>query len=116
MINETDVVYQFLSGKYGLVYKGRDYDAVRAITDASKKKSLSDLKKSEENFTKGSFYGIFVPNSLQEITGDLFIRKHFDNLFENLVESNLNKIVEPYSRVQIKHIATTIGLSEDIVV
>ncbi len=50
MTDEIDVVYTFLSGKYGLVYKGTDYEAVKAIAAASKTKSLSALKKAEQDF------------------------------------------------------------------
>ncbi len=52
---------------------------------------------------------------LVEISEDKFIKRHFEALFANLVEQNLIKIVEPYSRVQIKHIAKKIGLDIQIV-
>ena len=52
---------------------------------------------------------------LLEIEGDSFIKHHYKKLWENLVEQNLHKIVEPYSRVQISHIAKTIGLDQDVV-
>ncbi len=40
MMGDISDVYQFLNGKYSLNYRGRDLDAVKAIADASKAKSL----------------------------------------------------------------------------
>ena len=42
--------------------------------------------------------------------GDPVIKRHFIVLYNNLLEDNLKKIIEPYSEVQIHHIAAQIGL------
>lgn len=44
---------------------------------------------------------------------DLLIRRHFEDLMNNLIEDNLNKIILPYSEVQIDFIAEKIGLPID---
>ena len=43
MNNEPEDVYQFLNGKHSLNYNGKEFEAVKAIADASKKKSLLGL-------------------------------------------------------------------------
>jgi 26S proteasome regulatory subunit N6 len=53
MMGEVNDVYQFLSGKHSLQYRGREFDAVKAIADASKAKSIQDLKQANLNFKKG---------------------------------------------------------------
>ncbi len=50
MNNRPDEVYNFLGGKYSLHYKGRQFESVRAIADASKAKSLRELAKAREDF------------------------------------------------------------------
>jgi 26S proteasome regulatory subunit N6 len=49
----------------------------------------------------------------RELMEDPVIRRHFIVLYNNLLEDNLKKIIEPYSEVQIYHIATQIGLPYD---
>ena len=53
MNNEPDDVYGFLNGKHSLHYNGREFEAVRAIADASKTKSLLELKKAKQQFKQG---------------------------------------------------------------
>lgn len=49
---------------------------------------------------------------LIEIREDRILKGHVHSLYENLLEQNLFRIVEPYSQVQIAHIAKLVGLSE----
>lgn len=46
-----DEVHSLLSGKLALKYSGSDLDAMRAIADAAKKRSLADFNKVRCNFT-----------------------------------------------------------------
>jgi 26S proteasome regulatory subunit N6 len=41
---------------------------------------------------------------------DPIIRTHFSSLYDNLLEQNLLRIVEPFSRVQVAHVAALVGL------
>ena len=54
MNNEPDDVYNFLNGKYSLDYNGREFEAVRAIADASKTKSLLELRNAKQQFSQGT--------------------------------------------------------------
>ncbi|CAN8021158.1 unnamed protein product, partial [Ixodes persulcatus] len=46
----------------------------------------------------------------KELVEDPIIQAHLDTLYDTMLEQNLCRIVEPYSRVQVDHIASTIKL------
>lgn len=48
-----------------------------------------------------------------ELMEDPVIKRHFTILYNQLLEDNLKKIIEPYSEVQIDFVATSIGLPMD---
>ena len=50
-----------------------------------------------------------------ELIDDAFVRSHLDVLYDNLLEQNLSRIIEPFSKVQIDHIAHLIKLPKDTV-
>ena len=50
-----------------------------------------------------------------ELLDDSFVRSHLDTLYDNLLEQNLSRIIEPFSKVQIEHIASLIKLPRDTV-
>ena len=45
-----------------------------------------------------------------ELMDDVIIQRHFNKLYDNLLEQNLQRIIEPFSRVQVSHIAELIKL------
>ena len=49
----------------------------------------------------------------KELLGDQVINRHFHLLYNTLLEDNLKKIIEPYSEVQIDHVANSISLPFD---
>lgn len=48
-----------------------------------------------------------------ELLENPVIRRHFNFLYNSLLEDNLKKIIEPYSEVQIDYVAKVIGLPVD---
>jgi 26S proteasome regulatory subunit N6 len=48
-----------------------------------------------------------------QLIDDQFVRSHLDNLYDNLLDQNLCRIIEPFSKVQIDHIAELIKLPKD---
>ena len=49
----------------------------------------------------------------RELLDNPVIRRHFNFLYNSLLEDNLRKIIEPYSEVQIDFVADQIGLPFD---
>lgn len=45
-----------------------------------------------------------------QLMNDVVVKRHFTYLYNSLLEDNLNKIIEPYSEVQIDFVAQQIGL------
>jgi 26S proteasome regulatory subunit N6 len=43
----------------------------------------------------------------------MVIRRHFNFLYNSLLEENLKKIIEPYDQVQIDYVASQIDLPVD---
>jgi len=56
---------------------------------------------------------VFLKQYTNQIEGDRILKGHVKNLYENLLEQNLFRVVEPYSKVEITHIAKLVGLPED---
>lgn len=77
-----------LSGKLALKYVGSDLDAMKAIADSAHKRSLFDFQAAIGKF----------PKELQE---DVVVKSHLSTLYDNMMEQNLCRIIEPYSKVQV---------------
>jgi len=99
MLNLPEEVTHLLSGKLALKYIGPDLDAMRAIADSANKRSLSDFQAAIRKF----------PKELQE---DIVVKSHLATLYDNMMEQNLCRIIEPYGKVQVDYIAKTIGLPQ----
>ena len=64
---------------------------------AYKRRSLKDLEKTLEEYK-------------DQLFKDDLIKLHLNDLSERLLEANLCRIIEPYSRVEIAHVANLINL------
>ncbi|KAL5263056.1 hypothetical protein ACHWQZ_G008452 [Mnemiopsis leidyi] len=102
MLGAPDDVQSLLTGKMGLKYSGRGIDAMKAIADAGKKRDISIFNETIAEYD-------------DELKKDPVVQNHLKALYDNLLEKNLVRIIEPYSRVQIAHVAETISLPYDIV-
>ncbi|VDM67115.1 unnamed protein product [Strongylus vulgaris] len=100
MLDLPDDVNTLLTGKLALKYSGTDLEAMRAIAAAAKKRSLADFN---------TAFGAYP----QELQMDPVVRKHFNSLSERMLEKDLCRIIEPYSYVQIDHIANSIGIDRE---
>jgi 26S proteasome regulatory subunit N6 len=99
MIGAIDDVNAIVNGKYGLKYPGRDIDAMKAVAKVYANRSLKEFQEALNQYN-------------HEIREDRILKGHISSLYETLLEQNLFRIVEPYSQVQIAHIAKLVGLSE----
>ena len=91
-----------ISPKQSLKYGGSDVDAMNAIASAASKRSLKEFEQTIEKY-------------VEELQGDILIKHHLKILHKQLLESNLIRIIEPYSCVEIAHVALLIDMPEDIV-
>lgn len=102
MINASDDVNNLVNGKIALKYGGREIESMKSIAQSSQKRSLAEFQKTLETYRA-------------ELIDDVFVRSHLDNLYDQLLEQNLSRIIEPFSKVQIDHIAHLIKLPRDTV-
>ncbi|KAL3268594.1 hypothetical protein HHI36_007702 [Cryptolaemus montrouzieri] len=97
MLNNPEEVQQIVSGKLAIKYAGKDIDAMKAVAQASHKRSLADFQLAVKEFK-------------HELEDDVIVRAHLGTLYDNMLEQNLCRIIEPYSRVQVEYIAKSIKL------
>ncbi|KAG0427457.1 hypothetical protein HPB47_025512 [Ixodes persulcatus] len=109
MLNLPEEVQSLVVGKLALRHAGPQLEAMKSVARASHRRSLAD-------FEQASPYALRFtsPQALKEyhkeLVEDPIIQAHLDTLYDTMLEQNLCRIVEPYSRVQVDHIASTIKL------
>jgi len=91
-----------VSGKQGVKYAGKDIEAMQAIVSAASKRSLKEFEATTRKYTK-------------ELQDDILINHHLHILHQQLLESNLIRIIEPYSCVETSFVATLIEMPIDAV-
>jgi len=100
MLNLPDEVSNIVSGKLALRYSGPEVEAMKAVAAANKARSLADFQVAVEKFKV-------------QLEEDKIVAKHLDTLYQNMLEQNLCRIIEPYSKVQVDYAAGKIGLPRD---
>ncbi|KAJ3681512.1 hypothetical protein LUZ60_016001 [Juncus effusus] len=100
MVNQADDVAGIISSKAGLNYLGPDLDAMKAVADAYSKRSLK-------------YFEIALKDFKSQLEEDPIVHRHLSSLYDTLLEQNLCRIIEPYSRVEIQHVAEMIELKMD---
>lgn len=98
----ADDVQAITMGKLALRYAGPNIEAMKAVAQASHKRSLADFQKALQEYKA-------------QLVDDPIIRAHLDTLYDSMLEQNLCRIIEPYSRVQVEQIARVINLPRDTV-
>jgi len=99
VLNLPEEVQALISGKLALRYAGRQTDALKCVAQACKNRSLADFEKALTEYRA-------------ELKDDPIINTHLATLYDNLLEQNLIRVIEPFSRVQIEHISSIIKLSK----
>uniref|UniRef100_A0A2A4IU11 PCI domain-containing protein n=1 Tax=Heliothis virescens TaxID=7102 RepID=A0A2A4IU11_HELVI len=97
MLNNAEEVGTVCSSKAALKYAGRELEAMRAVATASHKRSLADFQAALKTYKR-------------ELEEDAVVRAHLGALYDTMLEQNLCRIVEPYMRVQVDHVARCIRL------
>ncbi|KAI9663322.1 MAG: 26S proteasome regulatory subunit rpn6 [Alyxoria varia] len=97
MVNAQDDVNSLLASKHALKYAGPQLEAMKAIAAAHSNRSLAE-------------YETALTAYRQPLGSDTFIRGHLRKLYDAMLEQNLIKVIEPFSRVEIAHVAKMVGL------
>lgn len=97
MLGLSDDVNQIVSGKLAIAYSGRHIDAMKAVAQASHKRSLADFQQAVKDYKS-------------ELEEDVIVKAHLGTLYDTMLEQNLCRIIEPYSRVEVVHVAESIKL------
>jgi 26S proteasome regulatory subunit N6 len=100
MVNHADDVGGIISSKAGLQYVGPDLDAMKAVADAHSKRSLKLFETALQHYKA-------------QLEEDPIVHRHLSSLYDTLLEQNLCRLIEPFSRVEIAHIAELIELPID---
>lgn len=141
MLNLNEDVKAINGGKLAVKYKGRDTDAMGTVAKAYEDRSLEGFENALKEYKEGELiFGLshnlfllhqiptsthhshlsltlipslpFLPPIASELSNDPIIRAHLSALYDTLLEQNLLRIIEPYSRVEIGHVAQKVGLPE----
>ncbi|OLL23976.1 putative 26S proteasome regulatory subunit rpn6 [Neolecta irregularis DAH-3] len=111
MLNAVDDVTSIPNGKLASKYTGAPVEAMRAIATAHKNRSLAEFEQALSKYDLGTLTSDRHDTYLEELRRDPIIRSHFTALYDTLLEQNLVKVIEPFSHVQLSHIAGIIELS-----
>ncbi|KAJ3041406.1 26S proteasome regulatory subunit rpn6 [Rhizophlyctis rosea] len=97
MLNLAEDVHSIINGKLALRYAGREVDAMKAVASAHQNRSLLEFEQALAKYK-------------DELSNDPIIRSHLAALYDTLLEQNLLRIIEPFSRVEIAHVAELVKL------
>ncbi|OQO11557.1 hypothetical protein B0A48_03284 [Cryoendolithus antarcticus] len=97
MLNLNDDVNSLMTSKHAIKYAGKNLDAIKAIGRAHQNRSLEEYESALHAYR-------------YELGSDRFIASHLRRLYDSMLEQNLIKVIEPFSRVEISHVAEMVGL------
>ncbi|KAK5107279.1 hypothetical protein LTR62_001408 [Meristemomyces frigidus] len=97
MVNLKDDVDNLMASKHAIKYAGKNLDAMKAVARAHNNRSLEEYETALHSYR-------------YELGSDRFIASHLRRLYDSMLEQNLIKVIEPFSRVEIDHVAEMVGL------
>jgi len=97
MVNRPQEVSTIISSKSCLKYTNSEIDAMAAIATSLSERALKKFEEVRAQYK-------------HQIDDDPIIAYHLDDLNETLLEQNILRILEPFSHVEIAHVAELIEL------
>lgn len=87
---------------------------MRAVARAHQNRNLAEFELALKEYREGMVFssrmlGWDLISSASELSTDPTIRSHLAALYDTLLEQNLLRIVEPYSVVDVDHVAEVVG-------
>jgi len=86
MNRQSEDSLALINSAISLKYQNRHVEAMKEVALANKQQNLGRFQTCATTYEK-------------ELFSDMVIRRHFNFLYNNLLEDNLKKIIEPYSEV-----------------
>lgn len=100
MLNLGEDVTQLLASKQATRYSASPaLEAMKAVARAHARRSLEAYETALQTYRA-------------ELFSDAFVKNHLFRLYDAMLEQNLIKVIEPFSRVEIAHVAKMVGLDE----
>jgi 26S proteasome regulatory subunit N6 len=100
MTGNAEDVPSIVHGSVALKYAGRQVDAMKSVASAHAARSLELFESTLVEYKA-------------ELSDDPIVHAHLNSLYDTLKEHNLARIIEPFSRVEISHVAHLINLPLD---
>ena len=97
MLNNPDEVTSIINGKPGMRHQGEALEAMRAVGTAHQQRSLHDFEAA-------------LSKHAAHLRADPIISTQLTSLYDMLLQENICRIIEPYSRVETAHIASLMNL------
>ncbi|KXN80828.1 putative 26S proteasome regulatory subunit rpn6 [Leucoagaricus sp. SymC.cos] len=112
MLNLPEDVTSLLTDKLAVKYVHlRDVESMQAIARAHKNGTSQTLRRLCSTTSMVPLTLYLVP----ELSSNPAIRSHLAALYDTLLEQNLLRIIEPYSVVEISHVASLVGQGQQAV-
>ena len=73
---------------------------MKAVAEAQRNRSLEDFERTLRQFKEGTSHLLTA-----ELASDPIVRNHLSALYDSLLQQNLLRVIEPYSRIELAHIA-----------
>lgn len=98
MLNAPEDVHSLLHGKYALKHQSsKELEAMKAVAQAHQNRNLAEFEDALKRYSN-------------QLSNDPIIGNHLASLYDNLLEQHLLRVIEPFSRVEIAHIAELVTL------
>jgi 26S proteasome regulatory subunit N6 len=97
MLNQPEEVHNIINGKMAAKHSGVDIEAMNSVATSLEHRSLQEFEQTLAKYKA-------------QLSNDAIIKSHLAALYDTLFEQNLLRIIEPFSRVEVSHVAELVQL------